>query len=363
MAADKDSKGVGGRPSREEADWFNVSVDTAIIVGLLVICAAAYVFGADENGRAARAQSIAPFGVALLALVTFTTVVWRGLVSTRQADEQRRQNDSKDYENLAKLLIDGTKLVGEKDPNGASMRAGLAALQAVVTANDDRFATSAMDVVLDILRKSFADGDPTESINPCRRVMSAGAQLGRSASSPLVLSSEQLSGTKWKSIDGAVIHFVGGVVDRSFGLRELKGPESLGEAPSFEGTLFEGVDVDGDYLAGADGCVFNKCHIKDVNDAFLIANRFIDCDFSNAGNGKFFWFDTVEEFTGIEEMLREGQCFYFQDKPPQPHKFVDWSRCLIIRDPRRRYVYRRGFRPEFQPDILPTSGEAQNPST
>ncbi|MBA4798646.1 MAG: hypothetical protein H2043_14715 [Rhizobiales bacterium] len=360
MAADKDSKGVEGRPSRQEADWFNVSVDTAIVVGLLVICAAVYVFSADEGGRAARAQSIAPFGVALLALVTFTTVVWRGLVSTRQADEQRRQNDAKDYENLAKLLIDGTKLVSEKDPNGASMRAGLAALQAVVTATDDRFAASAMDVVLDILRKSFADGDPTESINPCRRVMSAGAQLGRSASSPLFLSSEQLSGSKWRFIEGAELHFIGGVVDRSFGLPQLKSPESFGELPSFEGTLFDGVDVDGDYLAGAEGCLFNKCRIRHVNDAFLIANRFIDCDFSNAGTGRLFWIDTAGEFTGVEEMLREGRCFYFQDKPPQPHKFVNWARCLIIRDPRRGYVYARGIRPEFQPDIFPDIRDAEN---
>ncbi|KAB1086503.1 hypothetical protein F4V91_08725 [Neorhizobium galegae] len=336
---------VGDKPSREERNWFNMSVDLTIGVAICIVIAFAYVFSGAEGVRSERAQSIQPFIVAMFAVVTFSTIVWRGLVSTRQADEQRRQNDAKDQENLAKLLIDGTKLVSDEKATSASRRAGIASLQVVILGPDDRFASGAMDVLLDTIRGGGHESLHEETVDAVLRAISAGLTAGRAPSSDLKLEATHES-RYWKPIFGLPVTYIGGRVATGF---FQNGDYSQ---MVFENTLFNSVGLPSLNPYLLDGCIFRKCKVTQTSDYLLLGNVFEECDFSSticSPDWNVDPFDTAD----VERRLRGGNCFFYSGFPPAQHRILDWSRCLIERDPRRRRLYALGHKPEFLPDRPP----------
>jgi ABC-type nickel/cobalt efflux system permease component RcnA len=152
-------------PTIKEATWLGLAIALVFITVILFSISAFWVLTASNSeDMVRRAQTFTPFGAVLFGMVTFCTVAWRGLVTARQADlqakqieQQIRQNDAKDEENLAKLLMDGTKLVSDKEATEAQILAGVAALEAVVTAPNDRFARQAMDVVVEPIKSNLVD--------------------------------------------------------------------------------------------------------------------------------------------------------------------------------------------------------------
>lgn len=69
-----------------------------------------WVFEVDADTlRSARVSLLTPLGTMFAGLITFATVAWRGMVASRQANEQRRQNDANETANYVSLL--------EREPN------------------------------------------------------------------------------------------------------------------------------------------------------------------------------------------------------------------------------------------------------
>lgn len=148
-------------PEWPEETWLALAISAALILLILVVLGAIWMFQAfpDVEAMGARSRVLTPIGAAGLAVVTFCTVVWRGLVTTRQANEQIRTNNQKDEEILAKLLLDGTNCLHEEK----EMRklAGIAALSAVVKSPNERYAVPAMNILA-----QFIDADVNRTTSP-----------------------------------------------------------------------------------------------------------------------------------------------------------------------------------------------------
>lgn len=308
---------IGDSPSRKPEEWFNVSVGFVIFTGLSVMAGFVWVFATqDAFERVQRAQAIQPFGIALFALVTFCTVVWRGLISERQAEEQRRQNDANDEENVARLLVDGTKLLGEdREP----MRlAGVSALQAVVVSTNKRMAQQAMNIIASQLTSEEPIKTTTQFHRMSALALNAGAQAGLRASSDIHFKGES-EFTNWVAVNGAklVVYWSGAFHKETFDFTDLENAYFLDTTFNYCGPI-KASDSFGK------GCYFEGCSITSVNARMIERCSFVTCDFSNADFiGAF-----DEQHLG---MLKASGCYYLTGQPPRSTPPMQWTHFLTER--------------------------------
>lgn len=104
-------------PSITENQWYALAITSAIFTAIAIFAAFLWIFvdGFDGDPDLKKAQALAPFGVALFAVVTFCTASWRGSINSRQANQA-------ESEGRAKLLQEGAKLLSEHEK--ASARVG-----------------------------------------------------------------------------------------------------------------------------------------------------------------------------------------------------------------------------------------------
>ncbi|MGR8925048.1 hypothetical protein ACU8MB_15030 [Rhizobium leguminosarum] len=276
-------------PQIKAETWFALAIAGFFITLTVFSGVAIWVFTGEPSLVLQRAQAFTPFGGALIATVTFCTIAWRGVLNTKQLEYQaeqirhqaeqlgqtRRQNDAKDDENLAKLLMDGTKLLGEE--RESHVLAGVAALQAVVTSPRGAFSSQAMDILADLVEATYSDLAKAKIFDAAREAVNLGAAAGRMSTRTLRLTFAD-GNKRW-------VYAINGVARVTYQSAEIDDMEYVRfvdlNRVRFEGCEFTGVTVDGNHRNFVD-CILSSCEIRTMTSGFLIKNAFDNCDFSGA---------------------------------------------------------------------------------
>jgi len=271
----------------------------------------------DDKARLLRVQISAPFGVFGGAVVTFCTIVWRGLISKRQADAQlkatnlqREQIDklalqiaATEENHLASLLQKGAELIADPDQL-AHVGAGLATLRAVATDRNPKFAIEAMNLIADFINGRLNPDELTPLFLAAMEALAAGSDLGRFANRSLSFEASVddrpfndwpiVRGVRVVSYRGGSVSVEGEVFDRKRYpkfrfeyVRFLSGVADLTSASHFE-------------------CEFKEVRIIASETYHLRNNEFVRCDFSRSrikGEARF-------------KDLRPGENYFDADYPP-----------------------------------------------
>lgn len=307
---------------RNEELW----LASAFVVGILVIgattlAALVAVFslsGADLNQRVDTIYKLALIGV---GVVTFCTVTWRGLISTRQTNLQRqqierlsRQIEATEENNLAQLLQKGAELIAEKGKS-AHVAAGLATLRAVAVAKNGMFAVEAMNLVADFIQDDCSDDIGSNYFRSASEVLASGAKHGRIADRDLTLKHRENGRWPNRLITGVRnVRYSGG----KFAGNALEELEDRNTNYTFIEVRVEGGVIDvGFYFFR---CQFVKCAISRVLFAENRRSAFSECDFSGTA---------IERAENMPD-LRPGQNFYRASSPPVPDKEIDLTAKLLL---------------------------------
>ncbi|MGO7870582.1 hypothetical protein AB9F42_33655 [Rhizobium leguminosarum] len=317
MQVEKDETAVPEAPQISSDTWFALAIAAFLIALIIFTGVASWIFTGDPEQIQPRAQAFTPFGGALIAVVTFFTIAWRGVLNTRQLEYQaaqikhqveqltqtKRQNDAKDEENLAKLLMDGTKLSG--DDKESHVLAGVAVLQAVATSPRGAFASQAMDILVDLVEGTYNQIAKVKIYDAAREAVNLGATAGRKSTRRISLLYDDDKTNFTHAINGVQsvfyrnAYFDYSEYPRFTDIREVR----------FEKCLIEEATIHGNHLRFTN-CEFHGCKISTMTGAFLEKNSFESCDFSGA------------KYTGsrpkkpqVLERLRNHGNFFSEDNP------------------------------------------------
>ncbi len=313
----KDKYSVQDWPMITENHWYALAITSAILTALAILAAFLWIFldGFDGETDLRKAQAVAPFGVALFALVTFCTVGWRGSVNVRQANQAER-------EGRAKLLQEGAKLLGEA-ANPSHVSAGIATLEILITGPDEKLAIQAMNLVADFVQREMQTTHQHPFREEAFATLSNGGALGRCANRNLSFDCTQRGDNAyWANIDGVKsVSFKGGSAYGGF----LGGFE---DRQNYRYIECEICMMDIDLSPKFNKCKIHYCTIKSVDSLFYIedyASTIESCDFS----GSIFMHNNQELFDSLV-----GKKNYFSiDKPPtmKADPTIDWSQYLETR--------------------------------
>jgi hypothetical protein len=326
--SDVHSAAPSERWEREDT-WQSLAIAAAVILLIGFVAASVWVIIApDDRARLLRVQISAPFGVLGGAVVTFCTIVWRGLISKRQADAQikatnlqREQIDklalqiaATDENNLAELLQKGAQLISAGTKK-AHVAAGIAVLQSVVEAQNPKFASQAMNLLADFVQENYRYGEPGNSEGAAMAALARGAELDRTSTRRLVFDARerprsQIETEEWILITGVLrVRYLGG---RCEGLQD-RDMESKTKY-SFSEVEFDHGDIDL-RIAQFRNCSFNRCGILGGTSASIKRNQFDSCDFSGA---------KIRPANGFPDLSSGGNYYEF-DTPPQGNIRGDWA--------------------------------------
>lgn len=326
---DKDDRPVSDWPNMDPRWWMMAAV--ASTFGLAIpgaTFAAVAVFSQKLPETAHEMVTVlVPFGTIILALITFFTVVWRGLLTDQQVKEQRRQNDAKDDEMLAKLLVDGAGLLGEE--NEAKQIAGVSALHTVATAPSGRYASNAMDILLAYWEKNYRPDGVTRAVRNAYAALAQAAQMGRRANTGinLIEDTKTPNSFKWIAPPGAqFVHVKGGWFDKA----------------SFEGLdrktnwTFAFVRFEECIIGSSNwsfyNCMFMGCAFSIPPLHIMAANHFGACNFS----GAIIDASELEAYIHENGSLKEANNFFYEDNPPVCAAKLDWPQMLVCLPPSMR---------------------------
>ncbi len=289
-----------------EKDWYFLAVLASIFTLVATVFAAIWVFSEPIlDNRAKMVSTLAPFGTIPLAFVTFCTVAWRGMVSTRQADEQRRANDAKDEENIAKLMLDATKLLTED--KSTSRLSGIAALATIAISKQESFAAHCMNMLADqAILANESHGD-TNIFRAAQGALAAGYSAGRIAKRQLKIDFSKRR-TNFEAIEGVetVVYENGELFGSDVEL--LLALSSKTNVRLERCTITDAI-IDRSEIE-FQKCRFIDCRCKFISGRQMVNNVFEDCDFS----------DAVLRFkpdTRYLAMLKDGGNYYDDGKPPR----------------------------------------------
>lgn len=360
-AENTESNLIPETPTVTEATWLAFTIAFAVFALIAVVLAFVYVFDllpADmaKNSaadKASRAAAVTPFLAACAAAVTFCAVMWRGAINSRQADEQRRQNDSADEAELALLLDKAVAVL--KSQEQADIQLALAMLNTIALAPNGRYATFALDLAIDTIVRTFpAPGRANDRafLQITTVLSSARSQLERigTRGTALDFSGLELSSYSAEKYLLPLIEVLPPCEIR--GITSRLGPDILeiieerdGEITFYKCEFFGAhggisrkesvrLKVDDIFI----DCKFSNFIVREVRDIWLPAYEFIKCDFSGA------MFDDALSL----EAGKFEDCYYDFDDPPYVLMFEDG------REHRRSVEAVRKSRDRFdlQPRIL-----------
>lgn len=294
----------------------------AMMVTMIVAAFGIYwVFDTDtDQNRYYRGQILAGGAAAGLAIVTFCTVVWRGLISARQADTQQRQIEklseqiaSSTESSLADLLQRGAELVAETN-KPAHVAAGIAILQSVALNDRGAFATEAMDLLADFATLEFNSRNATVPYASAVQALALGAQRGRISGRAVTLTLDEESYWDMPLKGVRRVTYRGGIVRKRF----LERSVSSTTARQFNSTHFENCrhNVDGSFM----NCTFYSCHILGISGSWFSVNMFHNCDFSGAS------IEDADEFPDLK--LENGNWFDPMNPPTCADGSIEWEQFL-----------------------------------
>jgi hypothetical protein len=272
--------------------WIALGVAGAAIIGTLA--AIPFVtYPAGDNEKVKVHIEIAKlFGTALIAALTFSTVIWRGLVGARQANEQKRANDAKDEENTARLLVDGAKLLA--DDKITYVAAGMTALEMAMEASiqtarasSKTLVISAMNVFADYIIDNINSKAHAKTVERARVAMTRMDEFGYQAERTLY----------------------------------IKGSDALKSTSIFAGfqfVIYRDVEITRHQTIAIDvsktsieNCTLKLTKLAQIDEETLCFNVFRFVDFSSVnviskGMG----------FTPETDPATFKHCFYYRDSPP-----------------------------------------------
>jgi hypothetical protein len=339
MTPDLEDRPVPNEPQIKADTWFGMAIAGFVVAIVAFVSAGLWVFSTgDELKMVQKAQAFTPFGAALVAIVTFFTIAWRGVLNTtqlayqaqqlaHQADQlaqTKRQNDSKDEENLAKLLMDGAKLLG--DEKESHVLAGVAALQAVVTSTRATFAPHAMDILADLIQATHADYEKRKVFNAAKQALNNGAARGQRAQRSLSIDFSGLKIPNGVAINGvSFIHYV----DATFYDDQFQLFADI-SAVHFKGCLFEECTLPAEMTVSRD-CTFDNCKITKFTTSMVKNNTFDDCDFSGAiYSGSSPSGSRLKEINQRHPLYKliSGGNYFRLGEPVRSRHSIDWSLFL-----------------------------------
>lgn len=273
-----EEKQVSNWPKFTEQHWYTLAISAVIITGILSGFAAAWVLSEPSITKQAKMVAvIAPFGTIPIAIITFCTVAWRGMVGTRQVNEQKRANDSKDEENIAKLMMDGTKLLGEEKE--AYRLAGIAALATVAISKHDDFASHCMNMLADQINLSVGDREQANIYRAAKAALENGHAKGRKAKRQIKIDHSK----SVKNVEIIVGSESVSYINAQFNKSDMNLINNLSEETNIHMsfTAIIGATIYKKNIT-YNKCTFENCEVFYTNKRTIEANDYAYCDFTDA---------------------------------------------------------------------------------
>ncbi|MDQ0421123.1 hypothetical protein J2045_002150 [Peteryoungia aggregata LMG 23059] len=326
----KEAGAVGDRPQITENQWYVLAISTAIFTAVAIVSAFLHIFadGFDGDGDVKLAQALAPFGVALFAMVTFCTVAWRGSINTRQADQS-------ESEGRAKLLQEGAKLLAEGE-KPAHVSAGIVTLGVLVVGPDEDYAWQAMNLLADFVEDNMQRNHSNRHRPKLSGVMRAGEEKGINTGRDIYFdctSQEYEQGPYddddevfWSYIPGfSSVRYRGGI----FGYDVHYNLEDLSDVKFHRVEIRRwAISVDDRFHL----CSFAGCEIISVSSLIALnraqdyAYSFERCDFSDC---------LIHVAELLEKDLKKQGNYYLRGRPPVlvgSAQVIDWETVLLCED-------------------------------
>ncbi|OBQ72374.1 hypothetical protein [Mesorhizobium loti] len=308
---------------RRDDLWFQVAITVAVLVFFSVgIGTLIALFAGSTASISDRIDIVYKLGLIGAGLITFCTVVWRGLLATQQVDAQRKQIEKlssqiamTEESNLAALLQKGAELISD-DSKPGYVSAGIATLRAVLTSPNPKFAVEAMDLIADFIQANYRHSQAGVGYESASAALLAGERLGRISDRTLVFEApadESGDMTYWVPVHGVagVAYFGGDIIGYDF---RVAAPVKA---------RFHHVRIYGDDVVVTPrhaGCTFERCRIVAIQDDNAFErNTFKDCDFSNA--------KLNVSRVAITDLRLQGN-YFSPDKPPYSPHDIDWLLML-----------------------------------
>lgn len=292
----------GELPNVSEDIWYAMSVAMVIIATSLAPFVLGWVISAsDVASMKLRVDVAAPFAAFFLALVTFSTVAWRGMVTSRQADQQKRQNDANDEANYSKLLQEAAKLLADAEKR-SQVIAGIASLEILISEPKRRFAIEAMDLLGDHLLTTYHGGSFDRVSRAVIRGLSLGENLGLISRVDGVFTSPEKYAS-WQYLPAfRSINLTGG------SLSEEVYEKSKNRIKALTNVRISG----GEYARNISyqRCSFLGSRITEIQEFRLALHNFNACDFSDA---------VIRQLSTVEAGeydLRAGGNYFREGHPP-----------------------------------------------
>ncbi|NSZ00625.1 hypothetical protein G6M70_06020 [Agrobacterium tumefaciens] len=328
MSSDNErKKSTGDWPTIHENQWYAFAITSAIFTAIAICAAFCWVFGDGFDGEAdlKKAQALAPFGVALFALVTFCSVAWRGSINARQANQS-------ESEGRAKLLQEGAKLLAESE-KASHVSAGIATLGVLVGGPDDDYAWQAMNLLADFIEDHMWRDHTNRHRPQISGVMRTGEQNGRNTDRDIYFDCTSYDPEpNYDDDDPVYWHFIPGFAS----LRYKSGifaHDVHYELDTLRNVHFQHVEIRGWRPVAVDDrfhrCRFSSCDIASVSSLLALNNNqnyeyaFEQCDFSGC---------QIHAHDLINKDLRKQRNYYLAGRPPilvGSDAVIDWSEILL----------------------------------
>lgn len=294
---------------RNKDFWRGTAFVAAAIVFLAFICAVIVLHNQESlQDKFIISRIYAPFGILAVAMVTFFTVIWRGLVAARQVETAQAQLRSSNENNLALLLQKGAELLAERG-NRAHVAAGLATLQAVITDENPKFAREAMELIADLVDERFQNSNHEPLCRAAINALAAGAERGYRADRAVDFEHSKNSSGPWQALTGvASATYKGG----TFQFLNTLSNFSKETAYFFKKVRFFESKIDNvndNYME----CIFENCFISEISLGKNGSALFIGCDFSNS------------KISGsVVSDINFERCYFEKGSPPDfPQDIID----------------------------------------
>ncbi|MER8556120.1 hypothetical protein NKH37_28870 [Mesorhizobium sp. M1217] len=316
----------------QEENWLGLAIAGAVIIavvgGFLVWWIMSVASAAD---RLQRVQTVSPLGLLAVAAITFFTVVWRGLISARQANTSLQQLDGltkqialAEETSLATLLQKGAELLA--DENSAKRSAGIATLEAVAIAGSDKFTDPARKLLIDFVRANGSEAHGGRLIKQAISGINAGFAKERTfiddrlyfeMNDEIAMRHDEYE-TNWRIVEGIfTVSYIGGNMDEQRIIRD-----NIGDA-NFSHVRFGECIFDNFYAMSFNKCRFGGCTFGRIRTSELDGLDVSDCNFSGA---------SIVFDQGMPD-LRKGKNFFLSGTPPvavgNTGPTVKWNEVLL----------------------------------
>ncbi|WP_299864450.1 hypothetical protein [uncultured Hoeflea sp.] len=318
--SDKNNTPVGTRPASEkpqitELQWQAAAIASAFFSVVIGVSGSLWVLGwlpaetLAPATMAARGRTLTSIGAFLAAIVTFCTVAWRAKVAERQATVQERQLASTerqavsvDENNLALLLQKGAELIADEDET--KVTAGIASLGAAALAENERFATEALNLLAKYIERKHTIDQTHHLFNATADILSQSAANNRHKNVVITFECAPSANVNWAFIDGVNrIKYINGSFPNS---TQNKG--ELNKRCFYERCIFYNIEYH-EYSI-VDRCIFVDSKIgiyfNQMNHCM-----FRNCDFSEVHFKKGIY---ISDF--VESGIKNGGNYYYRKTPP-----------------------------------------------